>query len=136
MTACRADTPELTTRSLTMIVRYRLRLYLLCLVFVAGFSALLMKLWSLQIDEHGIWLGRLPGATNLTVRVPGIRGEIKDRNGITLVSNEPNFEVLFNLDEIVRAYEDENGSAPTKSRFVSATTCILPLGNVPVSSIP
>lgn len=98
-----------------MTVRYRLRLVILGVVFTAGFGGLLAKLWSLQVDQYDKYSQLLPGTSNVTVRVPGVRGEIKDRNGVTLVSNEPNYEVLFDLKEIVRAYRAQYITVPTIS---------------------
>jgi len=95
-----------------MVLRYRLRLYFLMLVFGAGVSVLLMKLWSLQIDQFETYRDLLPDASYVTVRVPGTRGEIKDRNGVTLVSNEPNFQVIFDLRDIINAFKAEHGTVP------------------------
>ncbi|HEX5791176.1 MAG TPA: penicillin-binding transpeptidase domain-containing protein, partial [Luteolibacter sp.] len=39
-----------------------------------------------------------------TVREPGIRGEIVDRNGVVLAKNTRKYEVWFNLEEIRAAY--------------------------------
>lgn len=96
-----------------MVVRYRMRLYLLAILFLGGIAALLAKLWSLQIDGFERFRSMVPGTSHVSVRVPGIRGEIKDRNGVTLVTNEPNFEVTFDLRDILKAYRAEH-QVPTK----------------------
>ena len=79
-----------------MVVRYRFRLYLLALVTIGGFAGLLFRLWSIQIDRHEYFSSRVPGTSDLTVRVPGVRGELKDSKGVTLATNRPSFEVIFN----------------------------------------
>jgi penicillin-binding protein 2 len=97
-----------------MVARFRLRLYLLGMVFVAGISALVARLWHLQIDKYDVYASRIPGSSYQKVRVPGVRGEIRDRNGILLVSNDISYEVLFNLSEIEKAYkaEQDRGLVP------------------------
>lgn len=95
-----------------MVVRYRFRLYLLALITIAGFAGLLFRLWSIQIDRHEEFRSRVPGTSDLTVRVPGVRGEIKDRNGVTLVTNRPSYEVIFNLKEIYSEYQKQHRNIP------------------------
>jgi penicillin-binding protein 2 len=41
-----------------------------------------------------------------------VRGEIKDRNGITLVQNRASYEVDFYLPEMVKGYRERFGSPP------------------------
>ena len=83
---------------------YRLRLYLLTTLVLVGFGALLSRLHEFQITRRTEFLQLVPGNRSVTVREPGIRGEITDRNGITLARNLRNYEASFNLDEIRRAY--------------------------------
>ena len=44
------------------------------------------------------------GRRTVTVREPGVRGEITDRNGVVLARNRRNYEVSFNLEEIYQAW--------------------------------
>ncbi len=83
---------------------YRLRLYLLTALVLVGFGALLSRLYDFQIVNRDHFLQLVPGNRTVTVREPGIRGEITDRNGITLARNLRNYEVSFNLDEVRNAY--------------------------------
>jgi penicillin-binding protein 2 len=46
------------------------------------------------------------------VRIPAVRGEILDRNGIKLVENRASFEVDFYLPDMVRAYKESRGRVP------------------------
>ena len=90
-----------------MATHFRLRLYLLALVIIAAFGVLLARLYSIQIDEFEAYQAKLPSASQVTVRIPGVRGEIKDRNGVTLVENMASFEVSFDLQAIYDAYKKE-----------------------------
>ena len=46
------------------------------------------------------------------MRIPSVRGEIKDRNGLTLVQNRASYEVDFYLPEMVKGYRERFGSPP------------------------
>jgi cell division protein FtsI/penicillin-binding protein 2 len=82
-----------------MVVRYKFRLYLFSLLMLAGFFLLVYRLWSLQIDRHAEFAKMVRVGSELKARIPGVRGEIKDRNGITLATNRAIFEVRINLGE-------------------------------------
>jgi len=86
-----------------MVVKYRFRLYLFSLLVMVAFLTLVYRLYYLQIERNDEFRGRLPTTKHLRARVPGVRGEIKDRNGIVLVSNKPSFEVRINLQDVVDA---------------------------------
>lgn len=96
---------------------YRLRLYLLTALALVGFGALLSRLYEFQIVRRDDFLQLVPGNRTVTVREPGIRGEITDRNGITLARNLRNYEVAFNLDEIRTAYLTQHVEDPTIHRL-------------------
>ncbi len=96
---------------------YRLRLYLLTALVLFGFGALLSRLHEFQILRRNEFLQLVPGNRSVTVREPGIRGEITDRNGITLARNLRNYEVSFNLDEIRQAYLSQHEGDPTIQRL-------------------
>jgi penicillin-binding protein 2 len=84
-----------------MVVKYRFRLYLFSLLVLVGFVSLVFRLHYLQIVKHEEFVKRVPGERKLKARVPGVRGEIKDRNGIVLAANRASFEVRVNLFDVV-----------------------------------
>ena len=88
-----------------MVVKYRFRLYLFTLAMLCGFGLLVYRLWSLQIDRREEFAKMIPGAKKERARIPGPRGEIKDRNGIVLATNKASFEVRINLAEVVTEYK-------------------------------
>ena len=96
---------------------YRLRLYLLTAFVLVGFGALLTRLYEFQIVRRTEFLNQVPGNRTVTVREPGIRGEITDRNGIVLARNLRKYEVSFNLDEIRSAYLSQHENDPTIERL-------------------
>lgn len=97
--------------------RYRLRLYILTCLVIVGFGTLLTRLHEFQIKQRDKFLQMVPGNRTVTVREPGIRGEITDRNGIALAKNLRNYEVSFNLDEIRDAYRLQHKEDPTIERL-------------------
>lgn len=88
-----------------MVIKYRFRLYLFTLLLLAGFAALTHRLWNLTVERHKEFVNRVPGTKILKARIPGVRGEIKDRNGITLAKNKQSFEVRINLKTLVDEYK-------------------------------
>jgi penicillin-binding protein 2 len=97
--------------------RYRLRLYLLTAFILVGFGTLLSRLYEFQIKRQEEFQALVPGNRTVTVREPGIRGEITDRNGIPLARNLRNYVVSFNLEEIAQAYRLQNQETPTLDRL-------------------
>lgn len=104
-----------------MVTHYRFRLYFLAVLVMAGFSLLVYRLYHIQVTEYTTWAARVPGSKFESVRIPGIRGEIKDRNGLTLVDSTPTYELQFDLREIVSAYLKTHKKLPeyTWERFDS-----------------
>ncbi|MCB1229243.1 MAG: penicillin-binding protein 2 [Verrucomicrobiae bacterium] len=98
-----------------MVTRFRLRLYLLALLIISGFGVLTLRLYRVQIKEHQEFVDKLPGMKYETVRIPGIRGEIKDRTGLVLAENLANFEVRFDLKAIVEDYKKNHGAPPKRT---------------------
>src|SRR6201988_2267442 len=91
----------------------RVRIQLLGLLMLMGLGALGLKLWWIQVAHGQEWTSQLRGSSQATVRIPSVRGEIKDRNGITLVQNRASYEVDFYLPEMVKGYSDKYGGPPT-----------------------
>ena len=87
--------------------RFRFRLYLLTAWVLLGSGTLLAQLYKFQIEQRDYHRRRVPGTREVTVREPGVRGEITDRNGIVLAKNIRNYELVFNLAEIERAWNQE-----------------------------
>lgn len=97
--------------------RFRLRLYLLTALILVGFGTLLSRLHEFQIERQDEFQALVPGNRTVTIREPGIRGEITDRNGIPLARNLRNYVVSFDLDEIARVYRLQNADTPTLDRL-------------------
>jgi penicillin-binding protein 2 len=90
----------------------RVRIQFLVLLMLLGLGALGLRLWWIQVAHGTEWTAQLRGSSQATVRIPSVRGEIKDRNGMTLVQNRASYEVDFYLPEMVKGYRERFGSPP------------------------
>jgi len=93
-------------------VASRVRIQLVALLMLLGLGALGLSLWWIQVAHGSEWTSQLRGSSQATVRIPSVRGEIKDRNGVTLVQNRASYEVDFYLPEMVKGYRERFGSPP------------------------
>lgn len=107
-----------------MVVKYHFRLYLLALVILGGFSLLSYRLFSLQVTRREEFAKMIPGAKEKRARIPGPRGEIKDRNGITLAANKATFEVRVNLFEVYDDYKRTHKDVPLRVETAKDTAGI------------
>lgn len=79
---------------------------------LCGMGILVAKLWWEQVARGAMWTKKIASRSEVTVRIPSVRGEIRDRNGVTLVANRASYEVDFYLPDMVRGYRDQMGSVP------------------------
>lgn len=100
-------------------ISHRIRLYLLTALVLAGFGALLHRLYEFQIERRDEFQRMVPGNRTVSVREPGVRGEITDRDGVTLARNVRTYEVTFNLDEIFTAYTAQHRDLPKLERIAT-----------------
>ncbi|HEY6069972.1 MAG TPA: hypothetical protein VIU85_01270, partial [Chthoniobacterales bacterium] len=90
----------------------RLRIQFVGFLMLLGMGALVFKLWWIQVAHGAEWTAQIRGSSQATVRIPSVRGEIKDRNGLTLVQNRASYEVDFYLPEMVKGYRERFGTPP------------------------
>lgn len=77
-----------------------------------AFSILIARLWYLQVICADQYREKFKEHSQLTVRLPAVRGEICDRHGIPLVENRASLEVDFYLPDIVKAFKEKEGAIP------------------------
>jgi len=77
-----------------------IRLYALGIFLLLGLGTLVAKLWYVQVARGAEYTARINKSSQVTVRLPAVRGEILDRN------------VDFYLPDIVSAYRNRKGSVP------------------------
>ncbi len=103
------------TRSVRWHANYHLRLLSFAVVVLIAFGVLTWRLWLVQVRDGQLYISRLASRSEIRVRVPPVRGEIRDRNGLLLAENRSSFDIEFYLPEMVRAYRELHGSVPMLS---------------------
>lgn len=91
------------------------RVGVLASVMLAGFLLLVGKLWYVQVARGEEYTARIRNSSQVNVRLPAVRGEIIDRNGIPLARNRASLAVEFYLPEMVRDYRARVGQVPMRT---------------------
>lgn len=94
--------------------RVELRIQVLGLIFLLLLGAIVARLWWVQVARGDKYAARIASRSQVTVRIPSVRGEIRDRNGIPLVQNRASYEVNFYLPDMVRGYKQRSGGTVPK----------------------
>jgi penicillin-binding protein 2 len=84
--------------------RVNLRLSVLGLLLLCLMCGIVAQLWWVQVARGAMYAAKIGGRSQVKVRIPSVRGEIRDRNGIPLVTNRASYEVDFYLPDMVRGY--------------------------------
>src|SRR4029077_6312358 len=90
----------------------RMRIQFLGLLILMGMGTLVLRLWWIQVEHGAEWTAQVRSSSQATVRIPSVRGEIRDRNGLAFVQNRASYEVDFYLPEMVRGYRERFGPPP------------------------
>ncbi len=85
-----------------------IRVYVLGGFMLGMLGVLSAKLWYEQVTNSKKWTDRLRKGSSVTIRIPSVRGEIRDRNGITLVANRSSYCVDFYLPQMVKGFIEQN----------------------------
>ncbi|MFP6880142.1 MAG: penicillin-binding protein 2 [Roseibacillus sp.] len=101
--------------------RFRFRLYLLTAIVLIGAGTLLTRLYRFQIDDKEYYRKLIPGESTITIRDPGVRGTIVDRNGEFLAKNVRNYELVLNLEEIHSEWERQHSEQRPGRRKIGMT---------------
>ena len=87
--------------------RTELRLQLIGLIMMVGVGTIATELAKVQLIEGEDWAAKIHTGGQVKVRSPGIRGYIRDRNGVILADNRPSYDIDFYFPDIVQGYEDK-----------------------------
>jgi penicillin-binding protein 2 len=83
-------------------------------VAAAIFLLLLGRLWYVQVARGSDYTSRIRNTSQVSVRLPAVRGEIIDRNGVHLVQNRASNTLDLYLPDIVRDYRNRFGTIPMR----------------------
>lgn len=76
------------------------RLLVLWVLMLGLFGVLVFRLWNLQVAQGMEFQRKLTKQSLRSVRLPGIRGRLLDRNGERLADNRPSYCVSLYLEEL------------------------------------
>ncbi len=89
------------------------RILFIAALMLLALAGITFRLWYVQIARGAEYTAKIASGSRVTVRIPAVRGEIVDRNGIPLVQNRSSFDVDFYLPDMVRSYRESKGSVPS-----------------------
>lgn len=114
------------------IKRPDLRLFSIGIFMLLALSTIIARLWVLQVMRGDAYSKRVGGGAQRTIRIPSVRGEIRDRNGIPLVANRASYNVDFYLPDMVRGYRERNGDVPkvTERRSIHGMPKDVPVADI------
>jgi penicillin-binding protein 2 len=92
--------------------RVELRIHFLGLLIASALALLVARLWWLQVARGSFYAAKIGNSSEVTVRIPSVRGEIRDRNGLPLVQNRASYEIDFYLPEMVRDFRARTNEPP------------------------
>ncbi|MFZ9932768.1 MAG: penicillin-binding protein 2 [Chthoniobacterales bacterium] len=91
---------------------HEFRIAVLAAMALAVFLMLLGRLWYVQVARGSEYTSRIRNTSQVSVRLPAVRGEILDRNGVPLVQNRASNAIEFYFPDIVRDYRNRFGDIP------------------------
>jgi penicillin-binding protein 2 len=93
------------------------RILFMALVVVVATTALVLRLWRVQVIDGAKYAAQIACNSDVRVRIPPLRGKIRDRNGIVLATNRARLDIEFYLPEMVRAFRDKQGGQVPTVRY-------------------
>ena len=78
------------------------RLFIVRGVIALGLLFLLVNLFRVQIIDRDRYGDREQAQSLRRIRLPAVRGEIVDRNGVVLANNRPSYDIAIYLDQLGR----------------------------------
>ncbi len=91
---------------------HQFRIAILAVIALLCFALLGARLWYVQVARGAEYTARIRGASQVSVRLPAVRGSILDRNGRPLAQNRVSNAVEFYLPDMVRDYRTRFGEVP------------------------
>ncbi len=93
------------------------RVIFLMVVSIASLAVVAWRLWQVQVVHGADYAAKIASNREIRVRIPPVRGEIRDRNGLLLVGNRSRYDIEFYLPEMVRGYRQRFGAAVPMVRY-------------------
>jgi len=94
---------------------HEFRIAVLGAVALTVLLMLLGRLWYVQVARGSEYTSRIRSTSQVSVRLPAVRGEILDRNGMHLAQNRASNTLEFYLPDMVRDYRNRFGDVPMRN---------------------
>lgn len=94
---------------------HEFRVAVLGALALSVFLLLIGRLWFVQVARGSEYTSRIRNTSQVSVRLPAVRGEILDRNGVPLAQNRASNTLELYLPDIVREYRNRFGQLPMRS---------------------
>jgi penicillin-binding protein 2 len=94
---------------------HEFRIAVLGAVALSVFLMLLGRLWYVQVARGSEYTSRIRSTSQVSVRLPAVRGEILDRNGMHFAQNRASNTLELYLPDIVREYRNRFGDIPMRN---------------------
>ncbi|MDD5348612.1 MAG: penicillin-binding protein 2 [Chthoniobacteraceae bacterium] len=117
---------------MTLFSRSDLRLFCLAVLMFLGLGRIVARLWELQVMRGDVYASKIGSKSQVTVRIPSVRGEIRDRNGIPLVQNRASYSVDFYLQDMENGFRRRYGAVP---KFLERRTQRQMMKEIPTTDI-
>ena len=88
--------------TIDMTERERRRILAVNLAIFAALGLLALVLWHMQLGRGNSYLDSQESQSLRRVRLPAVRGQILDRNGLCLAENRPDYGICIYLEELRR----------------------------------
>jgi penicillin-binding protein 2 len=92
------------------------RLRAVALLVLGGLVLLLGGLWWVQVVSGRRYQASLEDQSFRTVRIPAVRGTIKDRNGVALAENRPTYNLSLYFEELRKPFDAAYAREVTRVR--------------------
>src|SRR6266850_3120320 len=94
-------------------------------VVLLGLWILFLGLWYVQVLSYRHYSENQKAQAFRTVRIPGIRGKILDRNGQILAENKQSYNLSIYIDELRELFQQEWKRTKPKGKLTRATRITL-----------
>src|SRR5258708_17866544 len=82
-------------------------------IVVLCMAVICLRLWWVQVRLADYYRSKIKGSSEVTVRFPAVRCEIKDRNGLFLIPNPVTYDLVFFFPPLVKRYRPHYRRVPT-----------------------
>lgn len=80
--------------------RLKRKVFIFTLIVTFCYTMIVLRLWHLQIVQYTTYIDKAENNRIRQITLDGMRGKIKDRNGVIMVDNRPSFQLALIPEDI------------------------------------